>query len=159
MSRSLNAQFIQRRFGRDYHQHVLHMKKLGIYTGLPKYTPKLSHTCQTFYISKGPFLPCHINVSTENLDPGIWFHLEFSFSNKVYLQNVTAAPTIVYATTSHLFGFTFRYKRPPLQLIKKSIQFYLRHGYKRYTFRVDEGGELSISADFMQPCIGHRVIF
>ena len=64
-----------------------------------------------------------------------------------------------YATTSHLFGYPTSSKRPPLQLIKTLIQFYRQNGYKRSIFRVGECGELSRSADFMQLCIYHEVIF
>ena len=64
MSRSLNVQFFQQRFGHASHQHIIQMSKLGIYKGLPKSTPKLSHPCCACIISKGTHLPRHPNVST-----------------------------------------------------------------------------------------------
>ena len=63
------------------------MDKLGIYIATPKSTPKLSHPCCACIIAKGPHLARHPNVSTENLDPGTSFHLDFRFFNKVSCQN------------------------------------------------------------------------
>ena len=125
------------------------MDKLGIYIGLPKYTPKLSHSCRKCIISKETRLYRHPNVSTEKLYPGTCFHLEFRFSNKVSCQKITSALTIFDNTTSHLFGYPTRSKRPPIQLINTFIQFSCHNGYKITTFLFDEVVELSRSTDFM----------
>ena len=86
------------------------MAKLRIYTGLPKPTPKLSHPCLTCIIAKGIQLPRHPNVSTENLDPGTRFHLDFRFFHKVSWQKFTSTLTIVDTTTRHYIN---------LQVVKK----------------------------------------
>ena len=139
---TLNDQFINQHFGRDSHHRIIQMSKLGIYTLLPKYTPKLSHPCCSCIIYKGPRFPKHTNVSKENLDPGTRFHIEFSFFKKVSCQNITSALTIVDATTSHLFGYTTISKRTTIQHTMTFIQFYSHHGYNISIFWVDEYGEL-----------------
>ena len=158
MSCNPNAIFIQKRFGHDYHQHILQMSNLGIYTGLPKSTPKLSHPCRAYIITKGPHLPHHPNVSTENLDKGTRFNLDFSLFNKFSCQKFTSSLTIVDDTTRYLFGYITRSKRPPLQFIRTFICFFFHHGYNRSIFHFDEGRELYRSADSMQICIDLEVI-
>ena len=64
ISLSLNAQFIHQQFLHASQQRILQMAQLGIYTGLPKSIPKLSHTFRICIISKTPRLPCHPNVYT-----------------------------------------------------------------------------------------------
>ena len=128
MSRSLNAQFIYQSFYHTSYHHIIQMAKLGICTGLSKSIPKISHHCCTFIIAKGPCLPHHPNVSTENLDPGPCFHLDFSFFKKFSFQNFTSALTIVNATTKHIFGYPARSKHPPIQIIKLLIQFSHHNG-------------------------------
>ena len=142
MSSNHNAQFIHQRFGNSSYQCIVQMAKLLIYTGLSKYIPKLSHPCRSCIISKETRLPRHTNVSTENLDPGTRFHIEFSFLKKVSCQNITSALTIVDATTSHLFGYTTISKRTTIQHTMTFIQFYSHHGYNISIFWVDEYGEL-----------------
>ena len=90
--------------------------KIGIYKGLPKSTPKLSHPCCARIISKGTRLPRHTNVSTENLDPGTRFYIEFSFLKKVSCENITSALTIVDDTNSHLFGYPTISKCTPIKI-------------------------------------------
>ena len=158
MSHNINAQFIHQNFVHASHHSILQMSKLGIYSLLPNYIPQLYHPCCACIIAKGLQLSSHPNVSTETLDPRTSFHLDFIFFNKIYCQNITSDPTIVDASTSHLFGYPTRSKRPPLQLIKTFIQLYSYHGYKSSIFRFDECGKLSISAYFMQIFIYHEVI-
>ena len=141
ISLSLNAQLIYQRFGHAFHQIILQIAKLGIYTGLPKSIPKLYHPCCTCIMSKGLRLPFHPNLSTENLDPGTHFHLDLSFFNKVSCQIFNLALIIVDATTSHMFSYPNRSKCLSLILIKTFIQFSLNHGYKISIFWVDEGGD------------------
>ena len=86
MGHNINAQFIHQGFVHASHQRFLQMSKLGIYTGLPKYIPKLSHPCRTCIIPMLSYLSCHINVSTYHLDLGFLFHLEFSIFNKVSIM-------------------------------------------------------------------------
>ena len=49
---SLNYQFVHQRFFHASHQCILYMAKLGVYTVLLKYIPKISHLCCAFIISK-----------------------------------------------------------------------------------------------------------
>ena len=65
---------------------ILQMDKLGIYTGIPKSTPKLSHPCCSYPISKVTCLPHQSNVSIEHLDPDTRFHPNFSFFNNFFCQ-------------------------------------------------------------------------
>ena len=58
----------------------------------------------------------------------------------------------------HLFSYHKIPNLPPLKLVKTSIQFFRHYGYNRSIFRVDKGGKLSISAEFMQLWIKHEVI-
>ena len=112
MSCSLNTQFIHQNIDHASYKRILHMAKIGIYTGLPKSIPKISHPYHAYIIDKGPYLPLYPKASTESLDPGTCFHLDFSFSNRVSCQNFTSALTIVDDTTTHLFGYTTRSKHP-----------------------------------------------
>ena len=57
ISHNLNAHFIHQHFVHTSHQRILQMAKLGIYTGLTKYIPKLSHLCHACLIAKVPCLP------------------------------------------------------------------------------------------------------
>ena len=52
MSHNLSAWLIHHLFGHAYCQRILHMAKLGIYTGLPKSIPKISHPLHSYLISK-----------------------------------------------------------------------------------------------------------
>ena len=140
MSRSLNAQFIHQRYGHASHQRIIQMAKLGIYTGLPKSTLKLSCPCCACILSKRPHLSCHPNLSIENLYTGTCFRLDFSLSNKVSCRKFTSTLTIVDATTMYLFWYSTRSKCPPIQLIKPFIQFSCNHGCKISIFRAGEGG-------------------
>ena len=79
----LNPQFIHQSFGHALHQRTIHMEKLGIYTGLPKPIPKISHPCCAYIIAKGIHLTGHPNLTIENLVPGTCFHLYFELFNKV----------------------------------------------------------------------------
>ena len=158
INRSLNAKFIHQLFGHASHHCILQIGKLGIYTVLKKSTPKLSHPCFACVIDKGPRFHRRPNVSIENINTGTHFHLDFIFFNKAYFQEFTSPLTIVDATTSHLFGYTTISKRPPLQLIKTFIQFSLHYDCKSSIFRVDEGGGLTRSEDFIQLCIYYEVI-
>ena len=103
ITRNLNDKFIHQQFGQASHQCILKMAKLGIYIGLPKYIPKLSHPFRACITSKGTHLPCHPNVSTKHLDPGTHFHPGFRFFSKVSYQKYTSALTVVDSITSHLF--------------------------------------------------------
>ena len=158
MSRSLNDQFIHQCIFHASHQLILLLDKLGIYTGLPKYIPKLSHLCCTCIIYKGPHLTCHNNVSTENLDSRTSFHMDSRFFNNVSCLLFTSYLNIVDATTSQNFIYPTISKRPTLQLINPFIHFSLHHVYKWSIFQVDEFGELSRSVYFMQIFIDHDVI-
>ena len=139
---SLNDQLINQRFGNASHKCILHMAKIGIYTVLPKYIPKLYLPCCSCIISKRTRFPHHTNLSTENLDPGTHFHIEFKFFKKVYCQEISSALTIVDTTTSHLFGYNTISKCTTIQHTMTFIQFYRHHGYNISIFRVDECGEL-----------------
>ena len=108
------------------------------YQSIPQTIPPLL----LLYYLQGARFPQHTNVSTENLDPGTRFHIEFSFFKKVSCQNITSALTIVDATTSHLFGYTTISKRTTIQHTMTFIQFYSHHGYNISIFWVDECGEL-----------------
>ena len=90
------------------------MVKLGIYIVLPKYIPKISHPCCACIISKVIRLPCHANVSTENLDLGTHCHIDFRFFNKVSWKTITSDLTIFDDTTISLFGC------PNIQIIHHS---------------------------------------
>ena len=155
---TFNVQFIQKRFGHASQQRILQTAKLGIYTGITKSIPKISHPYRTCIIAKGPRLPCHPNVSKENLDPVTHFHIDSRCFNKASFQKLVSSLTIVDANTIQLFGYPTRSKHPPLQPIMTFIQLSFHHGYKRSIFRVDEGVELSRSSDFMQICIYHEFI-
>ena len=137
LSRNFHAQSVHQQFVHPSYQRILQMAKLWIYTGLPKPIPKLSHPCRTCIIAKGPCLPHHPNVSTENIDPGTCFHHDFSYFNKVSCRNFASSLIIVDATTSYLFVYSARSKRLTLQLIKTFIQLSCHLVYKISIFRVD----------------------
>ena len=140
--RRLNYQLIHQLFDHAFNQNILHMAKLGIHTGLPKSTPKLSHNFHACIIDNWSRLPRHPNVSTVNLYPDNCFHIDFSFFNKVSFWKFTSYLTIVYANTGHLFGYPIRSEGSPLQPINTFIKLSLHHGYRISIFLVNEGGEL-----------------
>ena len=141
-SHNIFAQLIHPRFGHGSHQRFIQMAKLRIYTGLPKYNPKIPHPWCAFLIDKRLCLPRQPNISIEHLDLGTCFHLDFIFFNKVSCKKITSTPTIDGATTIHLFVCTKISKHPQLQLIRILIQFSFHHGYKISILHVYEGGDI-----------------
>ena len=64
MGNNISTQFIHHQFGHAYHQRIQQMIKLGIYTGIPNYIPKLYHLFRAYLISMRPCLTRHPNFST-----------------------------------------------------------------------------------------------
>ena len=157
MRRSLNAKLIHKRFSHAPHQNFLHMAKLEIYIGLLKSTPKLSHPLHAYTIAKGTWFTRHSNASTENLDTGTHFNIDFIFFNMISCQKNISTLTIIDNTTSHLFRYPTRSKRRPLQIIKTFIKLSLHRGYKISILRVEKCREIYRSSDLMKICIDHEV--
>ena len=85
-----------------------------------------------------------------------------SISTSVFQQDLLLKiyhlPQLSDATTSHLFFYPKRSKRPPLQLINNFIQLYLHYGYSWYIFRVDECGDLYQLEYFVQLYFDYQII-
>ena len=145
----LTAMLLHQRAGHVSHQKLQEMASSGDYTHLPAKIPKLRHPCQVCLIAKGKRLPRQPTVSTTNVAPGTRFHLDFSFFNVTSCSEFSAALTIVDATTSNPFGYPTRSKRPPLALIRNFVTVARRNGYPCLIFCMDEGGELTCSADLV----------
>ena len=87
MSHNISAQFIHQNFGKNSHQRIQHMAKLGIYTVLPTYIPKLYFPYMTILLTRDPAL--HINQ--------MFLHTTLSWSlapilnsvfNKIFYQKI-----------------------------------------------------------------------
>ena len=145
---STSAAFIHQQYGHHCHQHLQKLADSGKIKGLPKRIPKLQVPCPLCRIAKGTTIP---RVLQDNTVPpiGTRLHLDFTFFNVTSIYGYTAGLLAIDATTRMTWGFPTRSKRPPVHILRFLIRVLRKQGRNIQALRLDEGGELARSSDFM----------
>jgi hypothetical protein len=95
------------------------------------------------HLSRGP---C---VDTTELPIGTRWQLDYTFWNIRSIRGFIATLSIVESTSRMKFVFNCRHKRPPIDIVRRFFSIMRRQGYPCIRMRVDEGGELAKSEEFM----------
>ena len=91
--------------------------------------------------------------------PGFMLQMDFSFFNVKSICGFTSTFVVICSTTAYIFGYPFRSKRPPLEILKFLVAK-LRNQDKNVVFiRFDEDGALARSSEFMNTCHNMNIIF
>ena len=96
--------------------------------------------------TKIPRGPC---VDTTELPVGFRWHMDFTFFNTLSKRGFRSCLTAIDATSRMLYLFPCRNKRPPIDITRYLFNILRQMGYPCVTVRVDEGGELARSEEFM----------
>ena len=116
-----------------------HLKKLAL---LPGPCP----VCVIGGATKLPRSPC---VDMTELPVGTRWHLDFSFFNTRSVCGFNASLTVIDASSRMLFEFQCRNKRPLIDIVGFFFDLQKRQGYPCVAGRVDKGGKLARSEEFM----------
>ena len=120
--------------------------------GIPKKLAPLPGKCPICEIMGAVKLsrgPC---VDTTELPVGSRIHFDFTFFNVMSLRGFVASFQAVDATSRNAWSFPTRHKRPPIDIAYFLVCHLRRQGYPVISIRVDEGGELARSTEFMKLC-------
>ena len=85
-------------------------------------------------------------------------HMEFSFFNPESTHVFKSTFLDICSTTSYSFGFPYRSKRPPIDILKFLVNPLSNHNKKVAFVRVDEYGVLARSSEFMKTCHNMNII-
>ena len=103
-------------------------------------------------ISRGP------TTDISKFVPGFMFLMDFTFFNVEIIRGFTSESVAICSANSHSFVFLSRSKRPPLDIIKKSVTK-LTNQHKKVSFiQFDEYGALAIFSGSMKTCHNMNVI-
>lgn len=142
--------YIHQKMQHASHARIQKMADLGIVKGLPKKIPKLSVPCPICMIAKATRLIRQPTVDMSNVPIGTRIQADFTFFNVESIRGFTSAFNVIESTVSYPFGFPSRSKRPPVSILKYIVSVLRSFGFSVKIIRLDEGGELAKSADFMQ---------
>ena len=82
----------------------------------------------------------------------------FAFFDVEIIRGFTSTFVAICSATSHPFGFPYRRKRLPPDILKFLVTA-LRNQYKKVAFiQVDEDGALARSPEFMKTCHNMNII-
>ena len=87
---------------------------------------------------------------TTNLLPGQLLHMDFKFYNILSIRGFSSIFTIIDAATRKLWCFPGPDKRPPIAKMNYFFHFLKLQNTNVHEVRVDEGGELARSTDFLK---------
>ena len=131
---------------------------VNIYNVITKSIPKLSHFFHACIIYKGPLLPCNPNFSTEHLKPSTCFHINFNCSTRFLVEMLPLTSPLLMSLPYTYLDIQQDQIPPPHNLVKTFVKSSRHHGCKWSIFYVNEGGDISRSAEFMKLCFDHEVI-
>ena len=90
--------------------------------------------------------------------PGFTLQMYFAFFNVESIRRFTSTFVAMCYTTSYPFGFPYRSKHPPLDILKLLVTTFNNSDNKVSFICVDEDGELAISSGFMRKCHNINII-
>ena len=89
---------------------------------------------------------------SQSSPPGFVLQMDVTFSNVEIIRVFTSTVVAICSATSYPFEFSYRIKRPPLDILKFLVPTLRNHDDKVIFILVDEDGALAISSEFMKTC-------
>ena len=141
-----------------FHQRMAHvpfatlqeMARRQLLVGLPRQLLAPDTPCIICLQAKARTLPHGHTVPTEHLRPGQRLHMDFSFVNVISYRGFGSFLSTICAKTRKLFVIATRSKRPPLELCRYLYMILSRVNRQPHEIRVDRGGELAKSSEFVE---------
>ena len=134
------------------------MARKGLMEGLPKNLPELEKPCHICLLTKATKISRGPTTDFSKFPPGFMLQMDFAFFNFESISGFTSTFVDICSATSYPFGFPYRSKRPPIDILKVLVTT-LRNQDKKVAFiRVDEDGALSRSSEFMRTCHNMNII-
>ena len=128
------------------------MTRKGLMEGLPENLPELEEPCPIYLMIKATKIPRGPTTYVSKFAPGFMLQMDFAFFNVEIINLFTSTIVAIWSATSHPFGFTYRSKCQPIDILKCIVTI-LRNQDKKVEFiRVDKDGYLSRSSEFMSTC-------
>ena len=87
--------------------------------GFPENLPELEETCPICIMTKATKICRGPTTDVSKLSPGFMLQMDFAFFNVESIRGFTSIFVDICCTTSYPFGFTFRSKLPPLDILRK----------------------------------------
>ena len=104
--------------------------------------PELEQPCPIYLLTKETKMPRGPTTYVSNFPPGFMLHMDFSFFNVESIRGFTSTFVTICSAIFYPFGFLYRSKRPPLDVLKCFVTT-LRNQDKKVAFiRVYEYGAL-----------------
>ena len=101
--------------------------------GLPENLPELEQPCPICILTKSTKVPRGPTTDVSKFSPGFMLQMDFAFFNVESILRFTSTFEDVCSATSYPFGFPYRSKRLPLDILKFIVAT-LRNQDKKVSF-------------------------
>ena len=110
-------------------------------------------------MTKATETPKDSTTDVSKFAPGFMLQMDSTFFNVESIRGFHSNFVAICSATSYPFGFPYRRKRPPLDILKFIVIKFRNQDRKVAFIRVDEDGALAISSEFMKTCHNTNIIF
>ena len=109
-------------------------------------------------MKKATKIPRITTTDVSEFARGFMLQMNFAFFNIERIRGFTSTFVAIYYSTSYPFGFPYRRKHPPLDILKFLVTTLRNQDKKFALIRVDEYGSLERSSEFMKTCHNMNII-
>ena len=109
-------------------------------------------------MTKATKFPRSLTTDVLKFAPGFMLQIDFAFFNVESICGFTSTFVAIFSATSYPFGFPYRSKRPPLDILKFLVTTLRNQDNKVQFIRLDEDGALARTSEFMWTCPNMNII-
>ena len=151
-------QLIHHHFGHDSITILKLMAIKRLMEGLPENILGLEELCLVCCLTKATNISRGTITDVSEFAPGFMLKMDFSFFSVEIIRRFTSMFMAICSAISYPFWFTYRSKRPPLDILKFLVTT-LRNQDKRVAFiRADEYEALARYSELMKTCHNMNII-
>ena len=126
--------------------------------GLPRNIPDLEEPWHICLLIKTTKIPIGKTIYVSIFFPGFMLYMDFSFFGVESISRFTSTFVAICSTNSYPFGFTFRSKCPPLEILKLFVTTLSNQDNKVSFIWFYEDGELARSSGYMKTCHNTNIL-
>ena len=144
------SQLIHQRFVHAYITRLELMSIKGLMEGLPENISELEDPCLIYILTKETKILRGPTTNVSKISPGFMLQMDFASFHVEIIRGFTSTFVAIFSDTSYSFGFTYRSKCLPLDILKFLVTTLRNQDNKVAFIRVDEYGSLAISFGSMK---------